>query len=123
MYKLIFYGREDPQFFIDPIDLDCILHVSLERIEFYHPALSEVLKGLCTERHDCLFYSEVKTTQAQYFRGFWNLKSKEKLDLQQREEMCDAVKSMEQRMSFLKEENASLRRRIALLDSEGKARQ
>jgi len=42
MYKLIFYGREDPKFFIDPIDLDCILHVSVERIEFNHSALSEV---------------------------------------------------------------------------------
>lgn len=121
MYKPFFYGREDPQFFIDPIDLDCILHVSLERIEFNHSALSEVLKSLCTERHDSPFYSEVKTTQAEHFRGFWNLKSQAQLALQQREEVYNQVESLEQRIAFLKEENASLRRKMDLLDSEGRA--
>lgn len=30
LYQLIFYGREDPQFWIDPIDLDSILRVPFE---------------------------------------------------------------------------------------------
>ena len=121
MYKQIFYGREDPKFFIDPIDLDCILHVSIERIEFHHSALSEILKNLCTEGHDSPFYSEVKTTQTEHFRGFLNLKRKTQLDLQQQEEMYNQVKSMEKKISFLKNKNTYLRERISILDSEGKA--
>jgi len=61
----------------------------------------------------------VQTTQTEHFRGFWNLKNKAQLDLQQREEMYNEVQSMDKRILFLKEENASLRKRINLLDSEG----
>uniref|UniRef100_A0A3Q7JAQ9 ATP synthase YMF19-like N-terminal domain-containing protein n=1 Tax=Solanum lycopersicum TaxID=4081 RepID=A0A3Q7JAQ9_SOLLC len=48
-FQLIYYGREDPQFFVDPQDLDSILRVHLEPFEFNHPTL---------------FYAEVKRTQA-----------------------------------------------------------
>ena len=43
MYQIFFYGREDPKFFIDPIDLDLILHVHLEGVEFNQTALHQVL--------------------------------------------------------------------------------
>jgi hypothetical protein len=57
IYKIIYYGREDPNFFIDPIDLDSILHVYLEQIEFDHSALSQVFYSLYTRGHDSPFYS------------------------------------------------------------------
>nr|QHB79552.1 hypothetical protein [Sesuvium portulacastrum] len=68
LYQLIFYGREDPQFFIDPQDLDFILRVHLEPFEFNHPALCRVLQNLCNEGQESPFYYEVKTTQAEHFQ-------------------------------------------------------
>nr|YP_009045810.1 orf189 [Batis maritima]AIC83413.1 orf189 [Batis maritima] len=70
LYKILFYGIEDPQFFIDPIDLDCLLHVHLEQIELNHKALSQVFLSLFNERHDSPFYSDVKTSQAGHFMCF-----------------------------------------------------
>ena len=43
LYKIIFYGREAPHLFIDPIDLDKVIQVYLEIWEFDHPTLTEVL--------------------------------------------------------------------------------
>ncbi|KAH0642258.1 hypothetical protein KY285_033120 [Solanum tuberosum] len=66
LYQLIYYGREDPQFFIDPQDLDSILRVHLEPFEFNHPALCQVLESLCGDREESPFYAEVKRTQAEH---------------------------------------------------------
>ena len=122
LYQLIFYGREDPKLFIDPSDLDFIVHVSLEKIEFNHTALCRVLQSLCNEGHESPFYWEVKTTQAEHFRGFLNLKQQARLDMQNQQDLYSQYESLEKRKAFLREENASLRERLFLLDREkGKA--
>nr|AAA80307.1 orf154 [Petunia axillaris subsp. parodii] len=68
IYKMIFYGREDPKMFIDPMDFDSIVKVYLESIEFNHSALGEVLESLCTEKHDSPFYKDVKCCASHIFR-------------------------------------------------------
>ncbi|KAK4839741.1 hypothetical protein QYF36_024553 [Acer negundo] len=83
MYKLLFYSREDQKFWVDPIDLDCILHVHLEGVEFNLPALHQVLTSLSTEGHESTFYSQVKTRHAHHFHGFLALKEKAALEMQQ----------------------------------------
>jgi hypothetical protein len=72
LFQLLFYGREDPKFWIDPIDLDCILRVHLEPLEFNHNALCQVLESLCKEGQESPFYSSVKTSQSSHFSGFLN---------------------------------------------------
>lgn len=114
MYKIIFYGREDPKFFIDPIDLDLILHVHLENVEFNLSALYQVLKSLCTEGPESPFYSEVKTRQAKHFEGFLALKEKVALSIQDRELFYRDAKALTERNTFLWENNAFLRGRLGL---------
>ncbi|YP_173378.1 hypothetical protein NitaMp128 (mitochondrion) [Nicotiana tabacum] len=118
LYQLLFYGREDPQFFIDPQDLDSILRVHLEPLEFNHPALCQVLESLCVEKHDSPFYQDVKMAQAHHFRGFINLKHQAKLEMQHRLELGEVWKSLERRNAFLSQENASLREKLLILDRE-----
>uniref|UniRef100_M1BYT3 Uncharacterized protein n=1 Tax=Solanum tuberosum TaxID=4113 RepID=M1BYT3_SOLTU len=67
---------QDPQFWIDPLDLEAIVKGHLEPKEFDPSALGEVLKSLFTERHNSPFYEDVKTAQADHFRGFLNKSSK-----------------------------------------------
>nr|UQW93793.1 ATP synthase F0 subunit 8 [Camellia sinensis] len=110
LYQILFYGREDPQFFIDPIDLDYIIHVYLEKKEFNHPALAEVLLSLSIDRENSPFYTEVKTTQAK--QGFLNLKKKAQLDLVRRNHILNEAKALENRIQFLQSQNASLKDRL-----------
>ncbi|CAH9118082.1 unnamed protein product [Cuscuta epithymum] len=112
LYQLIFYSREDPQLFIDPIDLDSILRVHLEPLEFDHPALCQVLQSLCNEGQESPFYCEVKTTQAEHFQGFLKQKHQARL----RREFSKSIESLERRNAFLSEENASLREKLLILD-------
>lgn len=118
LYRLIFYGREDPQFFIDPLDLDSIVKVELESVEFNHTALCQIFQSLCNEGHESPFYCEVKTTQAEHFQGFLKQKHQARLDMQHRQELSTQWESIERRSAFLKEENASLREKVFLLDRE-----
>jgi len=118
LYQLIFYGREDPQFFIDPQDLDSILRVHLEPLEFNHPALCQVLQSLCNEGQESPFYWEVKTTQAEHFQGFLKQKHQARLDMQHRRELSTQWESLERRNAFLSEETASLREKLFILDRE-----
>lgn len=114
MYKIIFYGREDPKFFIDPIDHSLILHVHLENVEFNLSDLSQVLTSLCTEGPESTFYSEVKTRQATHFQGFLALKEKAALSIQDREQFYREAKALTERNTFLWENNAFLRGRLGL---------
>nr|WMB96608.1 hypothetical protein [Solanum melongena]WMB96668.1 hypothetical protein [Solanum melongena] len=106
------YGREDPQLFIDPQDLDSILRVHLEPFEFNHPALCQVLESLCGDREESPFYAEVKRTQAEHFQGFLKQKHQAQLEMHHRRELVELWKSLERRNAFLSEENASLREKI-----------
>lgn len=112
LYKLIFFGREDPKFFIDPVDLDLILHVHLENISFDHAALCQVLTSLGTEGEGSAFFSEVKASQAGHFQGFLALKAKNDIELQEREELYRETMELHNKMNFIRDENASIRRRI-----------
>ena len=69
------------------MDLDLILHVHLEKIEFNLSALHQVLASLCTEGHDSTFYSEIKTEHAEHFQGFLALNEKKALEIQYRDEL------------------------------------
>lgn len=100
LYKILFYGRENPKFFIDPIDLDLILHVHLDKIEFNLSALHQVLTSLCTEGHDSTFYSEVKTAHAKHFQGFFA--EKKALEIQHREELYREWIELEKKASILR---------------------
>lgn len=112
LYQILFYGREDPQFFIDPFDLDSIIHVYLEEIEFNHPALTKVLFSLSIDRENSPFYTEVKTTQARHFQGFVNLRQKAQLDLLRRNHRFNESKALENRINLLQSQNASLKDRL-----------
>lgn len=114
LYKHIFYGREDPKIFINPIDLDSILHVALERIEFHHSSLVEVLKSLCTERDDSFFYASVKTTYSEHFQAFLELKEKALVDVQDREERYRQSIELEKHNEFSITQNALLKQRIRI---------
>lgn len=116
LYQIIFYGREDPESFIDPIDLEGILHLSLEKIEFNHSALSHVFFSLFHERHDSPFYSDVKSSQAEHFRGFLEQKRQAQLARQAREELIAEWESISRRSASLEEENANLRQKLFLLN-------
>ncbi|PHT95903.1 hypothetical protein T459_03785 [Capsicum annuum] len=118
LYQLIFYGREDPQLFIDPQDLDSILKLHLEPLEFNHPALCQVLESLSFERETSPFYFEVKRTQAEHFQGFLKQKHQAQLEMQHRRELKELWESLSRRNAFLSEENASLRERLFILDGE-----
>nr|QEQ76316.1 hypothetical protein [Solanum tuberosum] len=118
LYQLIYYGREDPQFFIDPQDLDSILRVHLEPFEFNHPALCQVLESLCGDREESPFYAEVKRTQAEHSQGFLKQKHQAQLEMHHRRELVELWKSLERRNAFLSEENASLREKLFLFDRE-----
>jgi hypothetical protein len=50
LYKKCFYGREYPKLFIDPIDLELILYVHLENVEFNHKALWQSVNELVHRR-------------------------------------------------------------------------
>ena len=113
-YKTLFYGREDAQFFIDPGDLDSIIHVHLERIEFDHPSLTEILSSLSLEKENSPFYTGVKTAQAKHFQGFLNLKKKAQLDSLQQNHIFEEANALENRIRFLQSENASLKERLFL---------
>ena len=114
MYKLLFYSREDQKFWVDPIDLDCILHVHLEGVEFNLPALHQVLTSLSTEGHESTFYSQVKTRHAHHFHGFFALKEKAALEMQQDLELRQEWIELEKKEAFLQERNALLKRRLGL---------
>ena len=114
MYKLLFYSREDQKFWVDPIDLDCILHVHLEGVEFNLPALHQVLTSLSTEGHESTFYSQVKTRHAHHFHGFLALKEKAALEMQQDLELRQEWIELEKKEAFLQERNALLKRRLGL---------
>jgi hypothetical protein len=112
IYQIIYYGREAPQFLIEPIDLDGIIRVYLEKWEFNHAALTEVLSSLIQERENSPFYTEVKTTEATHFQGFLNLRKKAQLDLLQRNHFFNEIQRLDNRIQFLQCENASLKGRI-----------
>ncbi|KAG5610387.1 hypothetical protein H5410_021668, partial [Solanum commersonii] len=86
LYQLIYYGREDPQFFIDPQDLDYILMVHLEPFEFNHVALCQVLESFHGDREESPFYAEVKRTQAKHSHGFFLKKQQDQLEMHHRRE-------------------------------------
>jgi len=109
LYQVLFYGREDPQSFINPFDLHCIIGVHLESIELNHRALSDILWSLSIERENSPFYTEVKTTQATHFQGFLNLRKKAQLDLLQRNNFFNKAKALENRIRFLQCQNDSLK--------------
>jgi hypothetical protein len=112
IYQIIYYGREAPQFLIEPIDLDGIIRVYLEKWEFNPAALTEVLSSLIQERENSPFYAEVKTTEAHHFQGFLNLRKKAQQDLLQRNNLYNDYKALENRIKFLQCENASLKERV-----------
>jgi hypothetical protein len=112
IYQIIYYGREAPQFLIEPIDLDGIIRVYLEKWEFNQAALTEVLSSLIQERENSPFYTEVKTTEAHHFQGFLNLRKKAQLDLLQRNKILKDYKALENRIQFLQSQNASLKDRL-----------
>lgn len=118
LYQILFYGREEPSFFIDPIDLDFILRVHLEDIAFEHSALTQVLASLCTEGPTSSFYSDVQRTQAEHFQGFRNLKQEAQNQMQEHLDQYAEFESLERKRSFLIEENASLREKLLILDRE-----
>lgn len=120
LYKIIFYGREDPKFFIDPIDLDCILHVHLENVELNQKALHQVLTSLCTEGHESHFFSEVKTRQAKHFKGIKTLKEKAALERQHSEELYREAIELQHKNAFLTERNSYLRQILKHGKGEGK---
>lgn len=116
LYGVIFYGREDPQLFITRKDLESIIHLHLENIEFEHPALCLILESLCREGYESPFYQEVQTTQAKFFQDFLKQKHQARLDMEHRLKLSTQWESLERRNAFLKEENASLREKLCLLD-------
>ncbi|KAK4721398.1 hypothetical protein R3W88_011631 [Solanum pinnatisectum] len=95
LYQLIYYGWEDPQFFIDPQDLDSILRTlnPLNSITWLY-ARSWKACGFLKQKH-----------QAQ-------------LEMHHRRELVELWKSLERRNTFLSEEKASLREKLFLLDRE-----
>nr|QEQ76369.1 hypothetical protein [Solanum tuberosum] len=114
-YQLIFYGREDPQFWIDPLDLEAIVKGHLEPKEFDPSALGEVLKSLFTERHNSPFYEDVKTAQADHFRGFLKQKQQARVEMQERLNSHTEWEYLSKRMTSLAEENRALREKISIL--------
>lgn len=112
LYQKIFYGRDDPSFFINPIDLDGIVHVYLEKIEFDQSALTQVLFSFCTEGHNSPFYSDIKATQAEYFNNFMKLKAKDNFEMQERENIFNNFMKLKKKMEFLQDKNTSLRQRL-----------
>jgi len=119
MYKVLFYNREDPRFFILPSDLSLILHVHLEDIFFNHSALSEVLGSLCAQGHESFFYEEVKSHRARDFEGFLAQKHQKKLEIKRSADLIDTLKKLEERHSFFVERNTFLQDKLKLLDREG----
>lgn len=63
--------------------LEAIVKGNLEPNEFDPYALGEVFKSLFNERHNSPFYDDVKTAQADHFRGF--LKQKQQAPVEMKE--------------------------------------
>lgn len=71
LYKIIFFGRQDPLLFIPESDLDYILRSYLEPIQLNHPALFEVLRSLCQDRYESTFYCRVLEDNADVVKDCW----------------------------------------------------
>ncbi|KAM1633706.1 hypothetical protein TB2_011681 [Malus domestica] len=67
LFKTIFFGRDDPLLFIPAEDLDLLLRVALENVEFDQKALSEIFESLCKDRHESPSYSSVMESKADAF--------------------------------------------------------
>jgi len=120
LYQILFYGRTDPKFFIDPQDLDLIIRVHLESksIEFDHAALCQILESLCVQGGESPFFTEVQSTQANHFEGFIKQKHAARLDMQHRQELKTQWEALSRRTSFLREENDNLKQQIFFLQRE-----
>nr|WMB96653.1 hypothetical protein [Solanum melongena]WMB96733.1 hypothetical protein [Solanum melongena] len=115
LYIHIFYGIEDSRFWIDPQDLEKILKVHLERVEFDHSALGEILRSLCVERENSAFYEDVKTAQAEHFQGFLKQKHQARVEMQQRLDSHRELEFLSKRITSLAEKNGALREKIQIL--------
>ncbi len=119
MYKVLFYGREDPRFFFYPSDLSLILHVHLEDICFNHSALSEILTSLCAQGNSSPFYEEVKSHRARDFEGFLAQKLQKEYEIKRSKDLIDTLIKLEERHSFFVERNTFLQDKLKLNDREG----
>jgi hypothetical protein len=98
---------------IEPIDLDGIIRVYLEKWEFNHAALTEVLSSLIQERENSPFYTEVKAKEAHHFQGFINLRKKAEFRRIQQNNLYNEMQRLEAKRAFLQERNAALRALIS----------
>ncbi len=93
LYKTLFYGREDPLFFIPTRDLDLLLRAALGSFDFDQAALNEILRALCQDRHESPFYSGLLESKADDFNQLWQQQHNAAIEMHRRnQDYMEALK-------------------------------
>ena len=115
LFKTIFFGREDPLLFIPAEDLDLLLRVALESVEFDQKALSEIFESLCKDRHESPSYSSVMESKADAFSQLLEQHRNDQLAKRRRNQEHAEVHRLQERIRELQKGRESLLRQIERL--------